>query len=56
MGLTWCGYAARSNSDPSEGPDGTRCRKKVPYAFGDTVTAGGWTLDTAGLKSHPAEW
>ncbi|ROQ97715.1 Uma2 family endonuclease [Streptomyces sp. 2132.2] len=44
------------HSDPSEGPEGTLYRKKVPYAFGDTVTAGRWTLDTTGLKSYPAEW
>ncbi|MGW6861828.1 Uma2 family endonuclease [Streptomyces xanthophaeus] len=44
------------HSDPSEGPDGIRYRKKVPYAFGDTVTAGRWTLDTGSLKSYPAEW
>ncbi|MER6318267.1 Uma2 family endonuclease [Streptomyces sp. NPDC001581] len=44
------------HSDPSEGPDGMRYRKKVPYAFGDTVTAGRWTLDTSSLKSYPADW
>ncbi|MCC0097895.1 Uma2 family endonuclease [Streptomyces flavotricini] len=44
------------HGDPSEGPDGTRYRKKVPYVFGDTVTAGRWTLDTASLRSHPADW
>ncbi|MFF4370511.1 Uma2 family endonuclease [Streptomyces sp. NPDC001594] len=44
------------HSDPSEGPDGFRYRKKVPYAFGDTVTAGRWTLDTGSLKSYPADW
>ncbi|MEV7546824.1 Uma2 family endonuclease [Streptomyces sp. NPDC089915] len=44
------------HSDPSDGPDGFRYRKKVPYAFGDTVTAGRWTLDTNGLKSYPADW
>ncbi|MFE2480990.1 Uma2 family endonuclease [Streptomyces sp. NPDC059389] len=44
------------HSDPSEGPDGIRYRKKVPYAVGDTVTAGRWTLDTASLKSCPADW
>ncbi|MCX4801194.1 Uma2 family endonuclease [Streptomyces sp. NBC_01214] len=44
------------HSDPSEGPDGIRYRKKVPYSFGDTVTAGRWTLDTSSLKSYPADW
>ncbi|MFD6940042.1 Uma2 family endonuclease [Streptomyces goshikiensis] len=44
------------HSDPSEGPDGVRYRKKVPYAFGDTVTAGRWTLDTSSLKSYPEDW
>ncbi|MFD9575463.1 Uma2 family endonuclease [Streptomyces sp. NPDC059982] len=44
------------HSDPSKGPDGIRYRKTVPYAFGDTVTAGRWTLDTSGLKSYPADW
>ncbi|MFB7787764.1 hypothetical protein ACFC1D_34265 [Streptomyces vinaceus] len=44
------------HSDPSEGPDGTRYRKKVPYAFGDTVATGRWTLDTTRLKSYPADW
>ncbi|GHB42180.1 hypothetical protein GCM10010347_09910 [Streptomyces cirratus] len=44
------------HSDPSDGPDGVRYRKKVPYAFGDTVTAGRWTLDTSSLKSYPADW
>ncbi|MET9695067.1 hypothetical protein ABZY81_43000 [Streptomyces sp. NPDC006514] len=44
------------HSDPSDGPDGTRYRKTVPYAFGDTVTAGRWTLDTSTLKSYPADW
>ncbi|MFD8146363.1 Uma2 family endonuclease [Streptomyces sp. NPDC059708] len=44
------------HSDPSDGPDGFRYRKKVPYAFGDTVTAGRWTLDTSSLKSYPADW
>ncbi|MFD3557405.1 Uma2 family endonuclease [Streptomyces goshikiensis] len=44
------------HSDPSEGPDGIRYRKKVPYSFGDTVTAGRWTLDTGSLKSYPADW
>ncbi|WP_030774183.1 MULTISPECIES: hypothetical protein [unclassified Streptomyces] len=44
------------HSDPSEGPDGIHYRKTVPYAFGDTVTAGRWTLDTSTLKSCPADW
>ncbi|MEU2396003.1 Uma2 family endonuclease [Streptomyces sp. NPDC007369] len=44
------------HSDPSRGPDGLRYRKEVPYAFGDTVTAGRWTLDTSSLKSYPADW
>ncbi|MEU9039541.1 Uma2 family endonuclease [Streptomyces sp. NPDC048352] len=44
------------HSEPSEGPDGIRYRKKVPHAFGDTVTAGRWTLDTSSLKSYPADW
>ncbi|MER8092366.1 Uma2 family endonuclease [Streptomyces goshikiensis] len=44
------------HSDPSEGTDGIRYRKKVPYSFGDTVTAGRWTLDTSSLKSYPADW
>ncbi|MFB7984086.1 Uma2 family endonuclease [Streptomyces vinaceus] len=48
--------AVTVHSDPSEGPDGTRYRKKVPYAFGDTVAAGRWTLDTTTLKSYPADW
>ncbi|MFE2274453.1 Uma2 family endonuclease [Streptomyces lavendulae] len=47
--------AVTVHSDPSEGPDGIRYRKKVPYAFGDTVTAGRWTLDTVSLKSYPAD-
>lgn len=48
--------AVTVHSDPSDGPDGIRYRKKVPYAFGDTVTAGRWTLDTSSLKSYPADW
>ncbi|WP_405921472.1 Uma2 family endonuclease [Streptomyces sp. NBC_00122] len=44
------------HSDPSAGPDGIRFRKAVPYAFGDTVIAGRWTLDTSSLKSYPADW
>ncbi|MFE2131149.1 Uma2 family endonuclease [Streptomyces amritsarensis] len=44
------------HSDPSAGPDGIRFRKSVPYAFGDSVKAGRWTLDTSSLKSYPAEW
>ncbi|MFD0266558.1 Uma2 family endonuclease [Streptomyces sp. NPDC127106] len=44
------------HSDPSRGPDGIRYRKKVPYAFGDTVTAGRWTLVTSSLKSYLADW
>ncbi|UUY51979.1 Uma2 family endonuclease [Streptomyces yangpuensis] len=44
------------HSDPSTGPDGIRFRKSVPYAFGDSVTAGRWTLDTSSLKSYPADW
>ncbi|MFE3625724.1 Uma2 family endonuclease [Streptomyces goshikiensis] len=44
------------HSDPSDGPDGVRFRKRVPYTFGDTVTAGRWTLDTSSLKSYPADW
>lgn len=44
------------HSDPSEGPDGIRYRKKVPYSFEDTVVAGRWTLDTSSLKSYPADW
>ncbi|MFD8581217.1 hypothetical protein ACFV1H_38470 [Streptomyces virginiae] len=44
------------HSDPSSGPDGIRYRKAVPCAFGDTVTAGRWTLDTSSLKSYPADW
>lgn len=44
------------HSDPSAGPDGIRFRKTVPYAFGDTVTAGRWTLDTSNLTSYPADW
>lgn len=44
------------HSDPSQGPDGIRYRKTVPYAFGDAVTAGRWILDTTGLKSYPAHW
>ncbi|MFJ3205408.1 Uma2 family endonuclease [Streptomyces sp. NPDC086989] len=44
------------HSEPLEGPDGIRYRKKVPYAFGDTVTVGRWTLDTTSLKSYPADW
>ncbi|MEV6956663.1 Uma2 family endonuclease [Streptomyces sp. NPDC051183] len=47
---------ATVHSDPSEGPDGVRYRKKVPYAFGDTLTAGRWTLDTSSLKSYPSDW
>ncbi|MFF8600867.1 hypothetical protein ACF065_15695 [Streptomyces sp. NPDC015232] len=31
-------------------------RKEVPYAFGDTVPVGRWTLDTSSLKSYPADW
>ncbi|MFJ7269882.1 Uma2 family endonuclease [Streptomyces sp. NPDC099050] len=48
--------AVTVHSDPSDGPDGIQYRKKVPYAFGDTVTAGQWTLDTNSLKSYPADW
>ncbi|MFF7078190.1 hypothetical protein ACFZBM_24230 [Streptomyces lavendulae] len=48
--------AVTVHSDPSQGPDGIRYRKTVPYAFGDTVTAGRWTLDTTSLKSCPADW
>ncbi|MFJ9343740.1 Uma2 family endonuclease [Streptomyces sp. NPDC101733] len=44
------------HSDPSEGPDGIRYRKTVPYAFGDGVSAGRWMLDTSSLKSYPADW
>ncbi|CAL9506854.1 hypothetical protein SUDANB120_03559 [Streptomyces sp. enrichment culture] len=44
------------HSDPSRGPDGIRYRKEVPYAFGETVAAGRWSLDTTSLKSYPAEW
>jgi Uma2 family endonuclease len=44
------------HSDASQGPDGIRYRKEVPYAFGDTVPAGRWTLDTSSLKSYPADW
>jgi Uma2 family endonuclease len=44
------------HSDPAPGPDGIRYRKTVPYAFGDTVTAGRWSLDTSILKSYPADW
>ncbi|MFJ7156632.1 Uma2 family endonuclease [Streptomyces sp. NPDC101118] len=44
------------HSDPSPGPDGLRYRKTVPHAFGDTVTAGRWTLETATLKSYPSDW
>ncbi|MFG2715859.1 hypothetical protein ACGFX2_35815 [Streptomyces goshikiensis] len=33
-----------------------RWKVQVPYAFGDTVTAGRWTLDTSSLKSYPADW
>ncbi|WP_030205007.1 Uma2 family endonuclease [Streptomyces sp. NRRL S-87] len=44
------------HSDPAPGPDGLRYRKTVPYAFGDTVVAGRWTLDTSGLKAYPAHW
>ncbi|MER7468515.1 Uma2 family endonuclease [Streptomyces sp. NPDC097981] len=44
------------HSDPSAGPDGIRFRKSVPYAFGDTVTAGRWTFDTSSLKGYPADW
>ncbi|MFJ1868810.1 hypothetical protein ACIOD1_29915 [Streptomyces sp. NPDC088097] len=44
------------HGDPSEGPDGIRYRKTVPYAFGDSVTAGRWLLDTSSLKSYPVDW
>ncbi|MBW5485990.1 Uma2 family endonuclease [Streptomyces bambusae] len=44
------------HSDPAPGPDGIRYRKTVPYAFGDTVTVGRWSLDTSILKSYPADW
>ncbi|MFC8271750.1 Uma2 family endonuclease [Streptomyces sp. NPDC057271] len=44
------------HSEPKGGPDGTKYRRSVPYAFGDTVTAGAWTLDTSTLKSYPADW
>ncbi|MDX3540737.1 hypothetical protein PV721_41930 [Streptomyces sp. MB09-01] len=44
------------HSDSSAGPDGIRFRKTVPYAFGDIVTAGRWTLDTSSLTSYPAHW
>ncbi|MCB5180036.1 Uma2 family endonuclease [Streptomyces antimicrobicus] len=44
------------HSDPSRGPDGIRYRKEVPYAFGDTVTAGPWTLETGSRKSYPVGW
>ncbi|MFF3727188.1 hypothetical protein ACFYYM_33025 [Streptomyces erythrochromogenes] len=37
-------------------PHGLNFRKSVPYAFGDTVTAGRWTLDTSSLRSYPADW
>ncbi|CAM5460690.1 hypothetical protein SAVIM338S_02952 [Streptomyces avidinii] len=47
---------ATVHSDPSEGPDGIRYRKKVPHSFGDTVVAGRWTLDTSTLKNYPAAW
>jgi Uma2 family endonuclease len=44
------------HSEPTDGPDGTKYRRSVPYAFGDTVTAGRWTLATSSLKSYPADW
>ncbi|MFE2923018.1 Uma2 family endonuclease [Streptomyces goshikiensis] len=44
------------HSDPSDGPNGVRFRRRVPYTFGDTLTVGRWTLDTSSLKSYPADW
>lgn len=44
------------HSEPKAGPDGTKYRRSVPYSFGDTATAGRWTLDTSTLKSYPADW
>ncbi|MEU9862659.1 hypothetical protein AB0D99_17480 [Streptomyces sp. NPDC047971] len=44
------------HSEPTARPDGTKYRRTVPYAFGDTATAGRWSLGTSTLKSYPADW
>ncbi|MFG2294190.1 Uma2 family endonuclease [Streptomyces sp. NPDC048603] len=48
--------AVTVHSEPTEGPDGIKYRRSVPYTFGQTVTAGRWTLDTSSLKTYPADW
>ncbi|MEU5431552.1 Uma2 family endonuclease [Streptomyces olivoreticuli] len=40
------------HSDPKDGPDGIQYRHSVPYAFGDTVPAGGWAFETSGLVRY----
>jgi Uma2 family endonuclease len=40
------------HSEPTQGPDGLRYRCTVPYAFGDTVPVGPWTLETGELVRY----
>jgi Uma2 family endonuclease len=44
------------HSDPKDGPGGLIYRSAIPYAFGDTVTAGRWTLETTDLVTYPDNW
>ncbi|MEY9847937.1 Uma2 family endonuclease [Streptacidiphilus sp. MAP5-3] len=39
-------------SEPSHGPDGIRYRKAVPFAFGDRIAVGPWSVDTSGLRLY----
>jgi Uma2 family endonuclease len=39
-------------SDPSQGPDVMRYRKAVPFAFGDRIAVGPWSVDTSGLRTY----
>jgi Uma2 family endonuclease len=39
-------------SEPSEGPDGIRYRKAVPFAFGDRIEVGPWSIDTSELRLY----
>ncbi|MFT2019790.1 Uma2 family endonuclease [Streptomyces sp. 796.1] len=42
-------------SDPGQGPDGPRYRTRSDYVFGDTVTIGGWTVDTDRFRVYPSD-
>jgi Uma2 family endonuclease len=39
-------------SEPSQGPDGLRYRKAVPFTFGDRIAVGPWSVDTTGLRMY----